>query len=198
MVFAVNCEAPVRLIRMLMPLLLATEKPTVWNVSSLTADTPLLWSGCYSGTKGFIANYSDSLRREAAASGLPLRVCCIKPGFISTPLTDALMQRQLKWCEENQQSPFQPTMQAASAFNHHILTQKEIPNMLGKLVKVFGDPKAPIASPPEDVAEDIARALCVSSPSRYYCTGTIAFKIMIGCITILPGAWEDWAIKYIC
>merc|ERR1719401_2939708 len=89
-IISVNCEAPVRLTRLLMPSLLRSKHARVCNVASIVADIAFPWGGCYSATKGFVANFSYSLRREARANGLPLQVSVVLPGFIDTPMTKIL------------------------------------------------------------------------------------------------------------
>lgn len=197
-ILAVNCEAPVRLTRLFMPMLLATKRPTVCNVASVTADIPLLWSGCYSATKGFISNFSDSLRREAAANSLPLRVSVIKPGFIATPLIDQLMKEQLHWCDKNPRSAFLPAMKASAEVNNFALTHRRYPGMLGHIIAVFGDVKAMFSNPPEDVAEDVVRSMCLASPCISYFTAKLKFKLLIWAVQMLPGHIRDWACKYVC
>jgi len=197
-ILAVNCEAPVRLVRLLMPLLLATKRPTICNVASITADLPLLWSGCYSATKGFISNFSDSLRREAAVNGLPLRVCTIKPGFITTPMIDQLMHSQLEWCDKNMSNPFKPGFHVAAVRNHFCLTKRRYPGILGHIIALFGDIKAMFSNPPADVAEDVVRSMCLVSPAISYYTAKLKFKATIMAVQILPGHLRDWACQYIC
>lgn len=201
-ILTVNCEAPVRLIRSFMPMLLATELPTVCNVASWVADVPFCWSGCYAATKGFLSNFSDSLRREAAANGLPLRVAVIKPGMVRTPMVGGLMKNQLDWCERNHDSPFEPAMHTSAKRNHYMMTTKQFPGRIGEflapLYPILGAPQDPFESAAEDVAEDIARALTLRSPQMYYLTTTVPFRLLFGFAALLPGHIGDWVISKLC
>lgn len=55
-------------------------------ISSIAALRGLAPAPAYSATKAFQAHYLEALRQRALASGLPLSVTDIRPGFVDTPL----------------------------------------------------------------------------------------------------------------
>lgn len=55
-------------------------------ISSIASLRGLAPAPAYSATKAFQAHYLEALRQRAKASGLPLYVSDIRPGFVDTPL----------------------------------------------------------------------------------------------------------------
>lgn len=191
-ILAVNCEAPVRLTRLLMPLLLKSKQPRICNVASIAAEICFPWGGVYSATKGFINNFSDTLRREAYANRLPLCVSIVKPGFIDTPMSALLPEQQLKWCENNVDNPFAPALKDRAWYNAFVLREKRLPGKLGEILKMFfGDPGKPIRTSADDVAADIVHSFCSDRPLQKYFTGTFVFKVMINIARFLPPGLRD-------
>jgi NADP-dependent 3-hydroxy acid dehydrogenase YdfG len=56
------------------------------NVSSMSGHRVPPTGGFYSPTKFAVRAVSDAMRLELKASGLPVQVGCISPGFVDTPL----------------------------------------------------------------------------------------------------------------
>jgi len=62
------------------------------NISSISAVIGNPGQGNYSASKAGMIGMSKSLAREVASRGITVN--CIAPGFISTPMTDALNEKQ--------------------------------------------------------------------------------------------------------
>mmetsp|Transcript_34094 Transcript_34094/g.54567 ORF Transcript_34094/g.54567 Transcript_34094/m.54567 type:complete len:331 (+) Transcript_34094:767-1759(+) len=106
---AVNLVAPVNLTRQLLPMLLrGPNGGSVVNVSSIAGSIAWPWQGGYSITKFGMQAFSESLRREAACSGLNLRVALIQPGPIDTPMVANLGDKFSRWIEDNPNDAFLP------------------------------------------------------------------------------------------
>ena len=58
------------------------------NVSSLSGHRVPPSGGFYSPTKFAVRALSDALRSELKASGSPVQVACVSPGYVDTPLLD--------------------------------------------------------------------------------------------------------------
>jgi len=190
-ILAVNCEAPVRLSRLLLPLLLQHDRPVLCNVASIAASVPFIWSGCYSATKGFVTNFSDSLQREAIANRLPLRVSVVEPGFIETPMTARIPERQLEFCKSHASNPFVPGMHRSALHKLTLMNTKRLPGLVGHVLAFIGDPTKTIRSTPDAVAGDIVHALCAEHPHRRYRTATIVFRLLMFIVGLLPLSLQD-------
>lgn len=191
-IIAINCEAPMRLTRLLMPLLLQADRPTVCNVASIASDTAFPWTGAYSATKGFVTQFSEALRREALANKLPLRVAVIKPGYIETPMTAGTGAAGIRWCDQNPNSPFTPALRASSEKKDIIeKTGRVSAGPLGRLVALIGNPDNIMKTTPEHVTEEIVHSLTSSSPAKIYFSASFAFKLLIWFMAIMPLGLRD-------
>jgi len=82
-VFDLNVRSTVHCCRAALPLLKASGKGVIVNVSSVSATTGgSPGSSIYSGAKGFISTFTRSLARELAPDGI--RVNAVSPGTIHT------------------------------------------------------------------------------------------------------------------
>lgn len=199
-VVAVNCVAPVRLAKLLMPLLLKAEAPpTLCNVASIVADMPLIWTGAYSATKGFVNNFSISVRREALGNGVQLRVSIVKPGLVLTPMTSSIVEQRAEWARQHPEDPFSRRMQAVSAFWSIVIREKRFPGSFGDFLAGIAKPDlyTLAGSTSEEVAEDIANALTSKAPKREYFSATLIFKVAFGLIHLLPAGLEDFILGLI-
>jgi len=61
---------------------------TLINVASVLADRAIPLQGTYCASKHALKAFTDSLRMELAADGLPISVCLVKPASMATPLFD--------------------------------------------------------------------------------------------------------------
>ena len=69
------------------------------NISSISGIIGNPGQGNYSASKAGIIGMSKSLAREVASRGITVN--CIAPGFISTPMTDALNEKQTSGIKEH-------------------------------------------------------------------------------------------------
>lgn len=64
---------------------LRTRGGAIINVGSVASDNAIPLQGMYSATKSAVKAFTDALRMESEAEGLPISVTLIKPGVINTP-----------------------------------------------------------------------------------------------------------------
>lgn len=82
---ALNFQAQVTAVKLLLPLLQKSEEGTLAIVSSLAHLFPFTKAEAYGASKAALSYFTDSLRVDLTDSGV--RVCLIEPGFVDTPLT---------------------------------------------------------------------------------------------------------------
>ncbi|HZH28605.1 MAG TPA: SDR family oxidoreductase [Azospirillaceae bacterium] len=58
------------------------------NVGSVVSDRSMMLQGPYSASKFAVKGFTDALRMEVEADGLPLSITLIKPGVIATPFEE--------------------------------------------------------------------------------------------------------------
>jgi 3-oxoacyl-[acyl-carrier protein] reductase len=68
------------------------------NISSVSGIIGNPGQGNYAASKAGMIGMSKSLAREVASRGITVN--CIAPGFISTPMTDALNEKQVATIRE--------------------------------------------------------------------------------------------------
>jgi NAD(P)-dependent dehydrogenase (short-subunit alcohol dehydrogenase family) len=82
---ALNFQAQVAAVRLLLPLLQKSVHGTLAIVSSLAHLFPFTKAQAYGASKAALSYFADSLRVDLTDTGLA--VCLIEPGFVDTPLT---------------------------------------------------------------------------------------------------------------
>jgi short-subunit dehydrogenase len=82
-----NVIALTRLAAAIVPSLSARKTGAIINISSIVSVAPELLNGVYSGTKGFVLAFSQSLRHELRDKGV--RVQVVLPGVTATDLWSA-------------------------------------------------------------------------------------------------------------
>ncbi len=82
---ALNFQAQVTAVKLLLPLVQKSEQGTLALVSSLAHLFPFTKAEAYGASKAALSYFADSLRVDLTDSGV--RVCLIEPGFVDTPLT---------------------------------------------------------------------------------------------------------------
>ena len=85
--FNINVRGPLLLIQALVPAL-AKRKGSISNISSAVTQNGLANASLYAASKGAVDSFSRSLALELAADGI--RVNCISPGAIDTPIITKL------------------------------------------------------------------------------------------------------------
>jgi short-subunit dehydrogenase len=82
---ALNFQAQVAAVKLLLPLLQKSADATLAIVSSLAHLFPFTKAQAYGASKAALSYFADSLRVDLTGSGVG--VCLIEPGFVDTPLT---------------------------------------------------------------------------------------------------------------
>ena len=100
-VIAVNLTSTFMLMRAATRAMMRTKTGygRIINISSISGIIGNPGQGNYSASKAGIIAMSKSLAREVAARGITVN--CIAPGFISTPMTDALNEKQTSAIKEH-------------------------------------------------------------------------------------------------
>ncbi|MBK0383203.1 SDR family oxidoreductase [Pedobacter sp. SD-b] len=93
---AVNLKAPIIISKTAMKIFGLKNKGVIINVSSCVAETGNAFQSVYAATKAGLIAFSKSLAKEAAAlyQDHQIRVLSISPGFIQTPMTDAIPESE--------------------------------------------------------------------------------------------------------
>ena len=178
LLFDVNTFGPMRLCRMLIPIMLRTERGgSIVNVTSVGGKVAWPWSGNYSPSKAALNLFSDSVRREAKANNLPIRISVVAPGAVQTPLVHAFVDNLRAWLSKNPTSPFAPGVKAEAEF-------------LGALQE-YGLGTSSVAIDPKIVADTVMDVLNDPNPSTYYLVATFGFKIIYYLALYLPTCLAD-------
>ncbi|SKB91200.1 SDR family NAD(P)-dependent oxidoreductase [Daejeonella lutea] len=92
----VNLKAPIMISKTAFKIFGLKNKGIIINVSSCVAETGNAFQSVYAATKAGLIAFSKSLAKEAAALNHDhqIRVLSISPGFIETPMTDAIPQAE--------------------------------------------------------------------------------------------------------
>ena len=100
-VIAVNLTSTFMLMRAATRAMMRTKTGygRIINISSISGVIGNPGQGNYSASKAGINAMSKSLAREVASRGITVN--CIAPGFISTPMTDALNEKQTSGIKEH-------------------------------------------------------------------------------------------------
>ena len=100
-VIAVNLTSTFMLMRAATRAMMRTKTGygRIINISSISGIIGNPGQGNYSASKAGIIAMSKSLAREVASRGITVN--CIAPGFISTPMTDALNEKQTAGIKEH-------------------------------------------------------------------------------------------------
>ncbi len=93
-----NCIAVVSMTKALLPELKKQPKSNIISVSSLGGFYALPRKTCYTSTKGFVRQFSQSLRMEVAKYGVTVSVLC--PGAMTTNIGNYILHRQLNWLSQ--------------------------------------------------------------------------------------------------
>ncbi len=83
---ALNITALTRLTRAVLPAFLSRNAGAIINISSVMALHSLAITSLYSGTKGFVLNFSRGLQEELAGTGVKLQV--VLPAGVATEFYD--------------------------------------------------------------------------------------------------------------
>ena len=134
----VNIRGPLLLIQKLIPAL-ERKGGCVCNISSAITNNGLPNASLYAATKGAVDGFSRSLALELAPKGI--RVNCISPGAIDTPLINKLgLDQELISAIKAQQEAIIPLRRygGAKEVAHVILAQIEASYVTGSVWSVDG------------------------------------------------------------
>ncbi|MFP9458831.1 oxidoreductase [Pectobacterium brasiliense] len=167
--FNVNIFGAVRLIQLVLPHMRAQRSGTIVNISSMGGKmyTPL--GGWYHGTKFALEAISDCLRLEVKPFGID--VVIIEPGGIKTEW-GCIAANKLR--DVSGTGPYAPQAGAMSE-------------------SMIGEANSKRLSPPEVIADTIARAVSARRPKTRYAVGFSA-KPMIFLRGLLSDRAFDWLI----
>lgn len=92
----VNLKAPIMISKTAIKIFGLRGKGVIINVSSCVAETGNAFQSVYSATKAGLIAFSKSLAKETGAiyPEHEIRVLSISPGFIQTPMTDAIPETE--------------------------------------------------------------------------------------------------------
>lgn len=88
----VNLKAPIMISKTVIKIFGLKNKGVIINVSSCVAETGNAFQSVYAATKAGLIAFSKSMAKEVSElyHGHQIRVLSISPGFIETPMTDAI------------------------------------------------------------------------------------------------------------
>jgi NAD(P)-dependent dehydrogenase (short-subunit alcohol dehydrogenase family) len=155
--FEVNTLGPAHVIRAFLPLL-RTGKGRIINISAPTARVPVPFMAPIGGSKAALASFSDSLRLELSAWGIPVTV--IEPGGTDT----AIFQKA--------ETAARATLSAADPAKAALYSHQ-----LAAVAKAAARQKL---GPAEAVARTIVAAVEAGRPKRRYAagSGTAIFAVL--------------------
>ncbi|MFS8039069.1 3-oxoacyl-[acyl-carrier-protein] reductase [Xanthobacter sp. AM11] len=91
-VIAVNLTAAFRLARTAVRTMMRRRSGRIISITSIVGVTGNAGQGNYAAAKAGLIGMSKSLAQEVASRGVTVN--CVAPGFIATPMTDALNEKQ--------------------------------------------------------------------------------------------------------
>ncbi|AZC64567.1 oxidoreductase [Pseudomonas chlororaphis] len=145
--FEVNVFGAVRLIQLVLPQMRAQRSGTIINITSMGGKMHTPLGAWYHGTKFALEAISDCLRLEVQPFGIDVVV--IEPGGIKTEWADIAAQ---KIVETSGRGPYAPQAQAMAW------------SMVGETSRKY-------QSPPQVIADTIARAVSARRPKTRYAVG---------------------------
>lgn len=89
-VIDVNLKGVFNMTQAIAPIMTKNKKGSIITISSVVGLYGNIGQTNYSATKGGVIAMSKTWAKELARKGAQVRVNCVAPGFISTPMTDVL------------------------------------------------------------------------------------------------------------
>jgi NAD(P)-dependent dehydrogenase (short-subunit alcohol dehydrogenase family) len=136
-----NFMAPVALTQKLLPILLEQKSGSIVNVSSTLALQPMSGTSAYSSAKAALQAWSEVLAAEVA--GANVRVNCVSPGLVKTPihglekLSDKDRRERIDFMEKMQPLGRMGTPNDIAALVHYLLSPASS-WMTGSNIKIDG------------------------------------------------------------
>jgi NAD(P)-dependent dehydrogenase (short-subunit alcohol dehydrogenase family) len=168
--FEVNTLGPAHVIQAFLPLL-RTGKGRIINISAPTARVPVPFMAPIGGSKAALASFSDSLRLELGAWGIPVTV--IEPGGTETAI--------FRKAETAAQAALDATDPAKAALYS---------DQLAAVAKAAAKQKL---GPADAVAKTIVAAVEAGKPKRHYAAGS--GTAIFGVLAHVPASFRERLIK---
>ena len=168
--FEVNTLGPAHVIQAFLPLL-RTGKGRIINISAPTARVPVPFMAPIGASKAALASFSDSLRLELGAWGIPVTV--IEPGGTDTPI--------FRKAETAAQAALGTTDPAKVALYS---------DQLAAFAKAAAKQKL---GPADAVAKTIVAAVEAGKPKRHYAAGS--GTAIFGVLAHVPASLRERLIK---
>jgi NAD(P)-dependent dehydrogenase (short-subunit alcohol dehydrogenase family) len=168
--FEVNTLGPAHVIQAFLPLL-RTGKGRIINISAPTARVPVPFMAPIGGSKAALASFSDSLRLELGAWGIPVTV--IEPGGTDTAI--------FRKAETAAQAALGATDPAKAALYS---------DQLAAVAKAVSRQKL---GPADAVAKTIVAAVEAGKPKRHYAAGS--GTAIFGVLAHVPASLRERLIK---
>ncbi len=92
-IFSVNVKSMFLTCKMVLPYMLRSKEGSIVNISSMWGQVGASCEVVYSATKGAIISMTKALAKEEAPSGI--RVNCVAPGLIETPMNSRFSPEEL-------------------------------------------------------------------------------------------------------
>lgn len=117
--FSVNCVAPLYLTRLLLKPLIRAKEAVVVYVTSVAAELDIPGEVVYGATKSALRHASEAMSVELARFGI--RVNCIAPALVETPMTAHLTQAQCDYMRTKQAYQTAVTPHDVAVTIHYLL-----------------------------------------------------------------------------
>lgn len=187
MMFQVNVFGLMRMTNSMVPILYATKQqlpsdvpPRILNIASIAGLMGPAWWNYYPATKFSVVGYSDSLRRELQYLGI--RVDCIQPGFVDTPLLNPVFHGSV--------TPVPPSSEAYSAKLLEIKTER--------LEKGRRSLRRSMPQPVSRVAKIITDVTLSKEPKGdHHHIDHLLPTMFVRLILLVPPKFQDWLLAKI-
>jgi NAD(P)-dependent dehydrogenase (short-subunit alcohol dehydrogenase family) len=150
--FETNLFGAIRVMKAVLPIMRKKQGGTIVNVSSIGGRISFPLSSAYHGTKFALEGVSESLRYETQPFGI--KVVLIEPGVIGS---NFLRNAKLAQMAVEPSSPYAPMVQTLQKVSPRIYEQ---------------------ATPPEEVAKVILKAVTIDNPDLRYLVGNDAIQMI--------------------
>lgn len=150
--FETNLFGAIRVMKAVLPIMRKKQGGTIVNVSSIGGRISFPLSSAYHGTKFALEGVSESLRYETQPFGI--KVVLIEPGVIGS---NFLRNVKLAQMALEPTSPYAPMVQTLQKASTRIYEQ---------------------ATPPEEVAKVILKAVTIDNPDLRYLVGNDAIQMI--------------------
>ena len=178
-IFEVNALGAIKLINALCPLLIAGDGGRLTVMSSMSGRYSWPWAGAYPATKHALEGYCKTLRIEAKANKLKLKISLIQPGAVATQMALNLPEKQLQWTKANPGS-WTSGLAEAVARTQRLLR--------------FGFKIKWVAVSPERVVDKIMHSVSAPYPDENYVIGSVPMLMIFYLAISLPTPLADFLL----